>query len=60
MAETAPGLTNDDGELMGISAILTAPVELDDVVRELHAVFAAWRAAYPDMPLSDDPARPSR
>lgn len=49
-AGLAPGLQ----ESLGIAAILQAPIELEDVVRTLHQVFADWRAAHPDEPLADD------
>jgi DNA-binding response OmpR family regulator len=48
-----PNLTPEDRERLGIASILQAPIELEDIVRELHAVFAAWRAAHPDAPLAD-------
>jgi DNA-binding response OmpR family regulator len=40
-------------ESLGISAVLQAPVELEDVVQTLHHVFEAWRQLYPDAPLAD-------
>lgn len=60
MSASGINLDNETLEHLGISRVLIAPVELDEVVRELHAVFAKWRVAYPDTPLSDDPARLSR
>jgi CheY-like chemotaxis protein len=38
---------------LGIAQTLVAPIELEDVVRSLHQVFAAWRQANPDAPLAD-------
>jgi hypothetical protein len=40
--------------------MLSAPLELEEIVRELHAVFDEWRYAFPDVPLSDDPLRSNR
>lgn len=51
--ELQPG----DQTRLGISRMLHAPLELDEVVRELHQVFQEWRTDYPDTPLSDDPLR---
>jgi DNA-binding response OmpR family regulator len=47
-------ITARERESLGIYSILQAPIELEDVVRELHEVFARWRAAHPDVPLADD------
>ena len=38
---------------LGVSAFLAPPVELDEVVRVLHGVFADWRAAHPNAVLAD-------
>jgi len=38
---------------LGIAVSLTAPLELDEVVRSLHQVFGDWREAHPDTPLAD-------
>lgn len=38
---------------LGVEAILEAPVELDEVVRSLHEVFAKWRYSNPDSTLAD-------
>ena len=48
-----PQLSPDDRKRLGIATTLQAPLELEDVVQELHAVFAAWRDAHPDTPLAD-------
>lgn len=50
----APDIAPEIQRRLGIARILQAPIELEDVVRELHAVFAAWRADHPDVPLADD------
>ncbi len=42
---------------LGIKRTLTAPIELEDAVRELHQVFAAWRQFNPDAPLADSANR---
>lgn len=48
-----PRLTDEDRKRLGIARTLQAPIELEDVVRELHTVFAEWREAHPDAPLAD-------
>lgn len=40
-------------ENLGISAVLQAPVELEDIVQTLHHVFEEWRRHYPDALLAD-------
>lgn len=50
----------EDQARLGVSRLLHAPLEIDDVVRELHGVFEEWRTAYPDALLSDDPSRERR
>lgn len=48
-----------DPEMMahlGISRTFSAPLELDDLVPELHEVFEEWRLAYPSVPFSDTAA----
>ena len=42
-----------DAAELGISATIHPPLELDEVVRVLHAVFLKWRANHPDSPLAD-------
>jgi DNA-binding response OmpR family regulator len=42
-----------DARELGISATIYPPLELDEVVRVLHAVFLEWRADHPDSPLAD-------
>ncbi len=38
---------------MGIIARLRAPLELDELVRELHAGFERWQEDHPSVPLAD-------
>jgi CheY-like chemotaxis protein len=49
-----PRLSTADQQRLGIVKILQAPIELEDVVRELHATFADWRQHHPDAPLADE------
>jgi DNA-binding response OmpR family regulator len=48
-------LTIDTNELasLGVEKTLVAPLELDVVVRELHATFDQWQDRHPDLPLAD-------
>ena len=48
-----PRLSAEDTARLGIAKTIQAPIELEDVVRELHAVFAEWRETHPDAPLAD-------
>lgn len=48
-----PNLTADDRTRLGVVATLQAPLEIEHVVRDLHAVFAQWRGDHPDAPLAD-------
>lgn len=54
MASFDPDLSPEEQRRLGISAIMQAPVELEDVVQRLHQIFADWRAANPDAPLADE------
>lgn len=45
---------------MGIVRTYHAPIELSEMVPDLHAAFDEWRTAYPTLPLSDDPSRRDR
>lgn len=54
MASNDPGISSEQQKSLGISAILQAPVELEEVVQTLHGMFAQWRDSYPDAPLSDE------
>jgi DNA-binding response OmpR family regulator len=47
-----PGTEFDANEL-DVAAQLVPPIELEDIVVTLHAVFAAWRSDHPDSPLAD-------
>ena len=60
ISEQPADVPPEDIERLGIKRLLHAPLELDEVARELHAVFEEWRSAYPDVPLSDNPARNAR
>ena len=57
ISEHPAHLSEEDQSLLGVSRMLHAPLDLDDVARELHAVFDEWRYSFPDVPLSDDPLR---
>ena len=57
ISEQLADVPPEDIERLGIKRLLSAPLELDEVARELHSVFEEWRSAYPDVPLSDEPAR---
>lgn len=50
-------LSDADSEHLAVDRTLHAPLEIEDVVRKLHAVFEQWREAHPDARLSDDPLR---
>lgn len=45
---------------LGINRTFSAPLDLEDLAPELHQMFEDWRAAYPSVPLSDDPLRENR
>ncbi len=60
IGETPIELKASEQERLGVEAMLHAPLELDDVVRALHAVFDEWRAAHPDVPLADSSSRRAR
>jgi two-component system OmpR family response regulator len=53
VSESALALDDRAREELGIVEVLTAPLELDDVVRTLHARFGEWQEAHPDVPLAD-------
>lgn len=57
ISEEPVDLPENDQSMLAISRMLHAPLELDDVVRELHAVFDSWRQEFPEARLSDDPLR---
>jgi DNA-binding response OmpR family regulator len=39
---------------LGIAAYLAPPLELDQIVRQLHLVFNEWRSSHPDTRLADE------
>lgn len=45
--------TSDELAQLGVERVITPPAELDEVVRQLHDVFAEWRQSNPDVPLAD-------
>lgn len=53
VSEEPVTIPDQDRETLGISRTLHAPLELDDVARELHEIFQMWREANPDHTLSD-------
>lgn len=57
MCDEPVEIGQDMRQKMGIELILHAPIELDELVPELHRIFEEWRAANPDQPMSDDPKR---
>lgn len=60
ISEEPVHLPDEERARLGIARMLHAPLEIDEVARELHLVFQEWRRAYPDAPLSDDPSRAKR
>ncbi|HWV24404.1 MAG TPA: hypothetical protein VNZ58_09440 [Thermomicrobiales bacterium] len=50
-------ISDTDREQLGISLALHAPLEIEDVARDLHEVFLNWREANPDQPMSDAQAQ---
>jgi two-component system OmpR family response regulator len=60
ISDQPQSLPDDMASRLGVERMLHAPLELDDVARELHAVFEEWRYTFPDVPLSDDPLRAIR
>ena len=57
ISEQPVDLDASECDRLEINRLFFAPLELDDLVPELHAVFEAWRSRYPSIPLSDDPLR---
>ena len=47
------GFTADQTEDLGVVLMVSAPLELDDLVRSLHTVFEQWQQRYPDLPMAD-------
>ena len=60
ISEHPADLSVGEMSALGVNRMFHAPLELEEIVRELHAVFDEWRYAFPDVPLSDDPLRPNR
>lgn len=52
-----PQLLRED---LGIMLRMQAPIELDDLVRELHEAFARWQQDHPEILLADSSARRAR
>lgn len=50
----------DDVRRLEINRMLHAPLELDELISELHAMFENWREAYPTESLSDVPLLENR
>lgn len=50
-------LTSAELEVLGVARVLTAPLDITEVVATLHEVSEAWRQSNPSMPWSDDPLR---
>jgi DNA-binding response OmpR family regulator len=61
IAATADELAAIDVDGAGVDGTLVAPLDLERLVPELHAIVAAWRAEHPDRPLADAAApRPTQ
>ena len=50
---THEALSDDDRESLTIADTMEAPLGIEEIVQRLHAVFASWRQANPDVPLAD-------
>ena len=57
ISEQPADLDADECARLEINRLFSAPLELDELVPELHAMFEEWRTRYPSMLLSDDPLR---
>ena len=57
ISEQPADLEASESARLEISRRFHAPLELDELVPELHAVFEEWRLRYPSVLLSDDPLR---
>jgi len=53
IAEPATALPHAELEKLDVVTQVVAPVELDDLVRDLHRIFAEWQESNPDVPLAD-------
>jgi DNA-binding response OmpR family regulator len=48
-------LDEDEVARLEIGRVLHAPLDLEDLVPEVHAMYEEWRERYPLVPLSDSP-----
>lgn len=46
-------LDDDDRRELSIAAVVQAPLDIDEIVRQLHEVFGAWRQDNPEARLAD-------
>ncbi|HEU0165750.1 MAG TPA: response regulator [Thermomicrobiales bacterium] len=53
VSEEPEPITHDEAATLGVAAVMSAPIELEEIVQRLHEVFAAWRQDNPDTPLAD-------
>lgn len=60
IAEHPVNLQPDETNRLEIDRMLHAPLELDEVVAELHSMFEEWRVRYPAEALSDSPLLENR
>lgn len=60
ISEHPVDLDADEVNRLEINRMLHAPLELDDVVAELHAMYEEWRERYPSESLSDTPLLENR
>lgn len=60
ISEHPANIADHDRDLLDIGRVYAAPIELDDLVPELHQVFEDWRERYPSVPLSDSPLAENR
>lgn len=52
-----PGTLDVAGlQALGVERVLFAPMELEDLAIELHALVGEWRARHPDRPWADEAA----
>ncbi len=57
ISEHPANLGEDEKSRLEIGRVLHAPLELEELVPELHALYEEWRERYPTVPLSDSPLR---
>lgn len=53
ISEDEDPFSEDERRDLAIAAFMRAPLEIDEIVRELHAVFGRWRQDNPDAALAD-------